>query len=338
LADENSSILRRGFSLVLRHQRILWWVFAANLILGGLGASSTARAAAGALHHSLAGDRLANRFDLGMLAEMVRQPSVKLFGHSHGVVLFAAFYSLFLLFLTPGIVTVYLEDRRFSSGEFFGAVGEFFWPFVRLVLWSLIPFVAVDLLYESIKSLSDYVGDRVTSDQMGFFLLLIGCIPVLLLSVLVRFWFDLAQARTVAMKDLRTRRSAARMFRAAFRQAGRVYWNYVAIGVLVWIVTIILSLLWTRVSARMVWLTFLLLEVIMFTHIFGRLWQKACATTWYRLIPEPAPVTPEPVPYAAPEAVVFPDVDAPLTPEIESVPEPPPAESGIDQKLRFDGY
>jgi len=328
LTDENSSILRRAFSLVPRHHRILWWVFAVNLILGGLGASSTARAAASALHHRLAGERLASRFDLGILAELVSQPSVKLFRHSHGILPFAAFYFLFLLFIMPGIVSVYLEDRRLTTGEFFAAVGEFLWPFVRLVLWSLIPFVAVDLLYESIQALSDYVGDRVTADQTSFFLLLIGCIPVALLAVFVRFWFDLAQARTVAMNDRRTRRSAARMFRVGLRQAGRVYWNYVLIGALVWIVTGIALLVWTRVPARMVWLTFLLLEVIMLTHIFGRLWQKACATTWYRLNPEPVPVTPEPLPYTPPETTAVTDVDVPLSPEVEPVPEAlPPASS-----------
>lgn len=335
MANNNRSILTIGWSLVMRHQRILWWIFAVNLVLGGLGASGTARAAASALHHSLAGERLANRFDLGMFFELVSQPSVKLLSHSRSVFLFAAFYFLFLLFVTPGIISVYLEDRRFTTGEFCGAAGEFFWPFVRLALWSLVPFFAVNLLLEAVKELSDYAGDHATSDQAGFFVLIVGCIPVLLLSVFVRFWFDLAQARTVAINGRNTRHSAARMLRPAIRQAGRVYWNYVLIGVLAWAVTILALLIWTRVPGRAVWLTFLLLEIIMLAHIFGRLWQKACATTWYRMNPEPVVITTAPGPYTAPEVAAVTDIDAPLSPEVEPVPEPPPGEAASDQEAEI---
>ena len=45
-----------------------------------------------------------------------------------------------MLFVTGGILTVYREDRKLKTGEFFGASGAFFWRFVRLALLSLIPF------------------------------------------------------------------------------------------------------------------------------------------------------------------------------------------------------
>jgi hypothetical protein len=312
--------------LVTRHQRILWWVFAVNLILGGLGASGSARVLGSALHHSLAGEKLAHGFDLGILIELISQPSVRLFSHSGGVFLFAVLYFLFLLFVTPGIITVYLEGRRLTTGEFFGAAGTFFWAFVRLALWSLIPFILVNLLYQGVQALAKYVGDRAVIDQTGFYILVVGSIPVLLLFVWVRLWFDLAQVRTVALNEHRTRRDVAHTFHWALRRAWPTYWAYMGIGLLIWITTAVALLIWTKVPARAVPVTFLLLEIIMLAHIFGRLWQKACATTWYTLNPEPAPVelppyeplvgdfnqdTPRPIP----------DVDAPPSPEIESAPE-----------------
>ncbi len=87
--------------------------------------AATARALGDALHHSLAGEKLANGFDLGMFLELVSQPSVKLFSHSGGIFIFAFLYFLFLLFVMPGIIAVYLEDRTLTSGEFFGAAGNF---------------------------------------------------------------------------------------------------------------------------------------------------------------------------------------------------------------------
>ena len=333
MANHQRGILSDGFSRVIRHQRILWWLFAINFILGGLGASSTARAAGGALRHSLAGQKLADGFDLGMFVELITQPDVKLLSHSGSMFIFAAFYFLFVLFITPGILSVYLQDRRLSNGEFFSAAGEFFWPFVRLTLWSLIPLFIVDMLFQAVHALSGYVGDHAVADQASFYVLVIGCIPVLLLFVWVRLWFDLAQVRTIATGTRATRRSVARTFRPALRRAWATYWSYVGIVVLTWIVTVIALVTWARVPPRAVPLTFLLLEVIVFAHIFGRLWQKACATSWYRLNPEPVPAAPEPIPFepvlAVPEeeiAGTAPDVDVPLSPEVEVAPEVFPEE------------
>lgn len=327
MVNSDTGVLKRGFALVVRHQRILWWVFAVNLVLGGLGASSTARTLGSALHHSLAGEKLSNGFDLGMFLELVTQPDVKLFSHSGGIILFAVLYFLFLLFVAPGIIAAYLEDRRLTTGEFFGAAGAFFWTFVRLALWSVIPFVVVNLLYQGVQQLSDYVGDRALADRTGFYILVVGCIPVLLLLVWVRLWFDLAQVRAVALNEHRTRRDVVRAFRWALRQTWPVYWAYIGVCVLVCVITGVFLLIWAKVPARAVPVTFLLLELIMLTHIFGRLWQKGCATTWYTLNPEPVPIEPPPYePYVAsldeglPGSV--PDIDAPPSPEIESAPEP----------------
>ncbi len=324
----DKGVLGSGFSLVVRHQRILWWIFAVNLVLGGLGASSTARVLGSALHHSLAGQKLTNTFDVGMFLELVKQPDVKLFSQSDGVLLFACLYFLFLLFITPGVISAYLEDRALATGEYFGAAGTFFWAFVRLALWSLIPFIVVNLLYDGMDHLADYIGDRAVADQAGFYILIIGCIPVLLLFVWVRLWFDLAQVRAVSLNELKTRRDVGRSFGMALRRAWHVYRSYILISVLIWIVTAIALLIWTKVPGRAVPLTFLLLEVIMLAHIVGRLWQKACTTTWYRLNPEPVaavvgPVPLEPVMPPPPilEAGPISDVDAPLSPEIEGVPE-----------------
>ena len=137
-------------------------------------------------------------FDLGIFLELVTQPDVKLFSHSGGVFIFAGLYFFFLLFITPGIIATYLQDRRLTTGEFFAAAGNFFWVFVRLALWSLIPFILVNLLFEGVHRLANYVGDRAVADQTGFYILIIGSHSRSVAFVWVRLWFDLAQVRAFA--------------------------------------------------------------------------------------------------------------------------------------------
>ena len=40
MADNNKGLLAAGAALVWRRQRVLWWVFAVNLVIGLLGAAS----------------------------------------------------------------------------------------------------------------------------------------------------------------------------------------------------------------------------------------------------------------------------------------------------------
>jgi hypothetical protein len=312
----------------MRHQRILWWVFAVNLICGGLGASVAARVLGSALHHSLAGEKLSRGFDLGMLMELASQPEVRLFDHFGPSFLFAIIFFLFMLFVTPGIITVYIEDRSFTTGEFLAAAGSFFWPFVRLFLWSLIPFFAVHFLYHGISELASYVGERSVSAQTGFYIDVGGGIILLLLVLWVRMWFDAAQVRAIMLQERAMRRNVNVALRLAGRRLWSVYRAYVLIGVLVGIVTVLLIAIWVKLPPTALVRTFLLLELIMLAHIFGRLWQKACTTSWYVWHAE-VPLIPS---KSAPDVPALPvepiedrfgvrDVDAPLSPEVEGAPE-----------------
>ena len=163
-----------------------------------------------ALHHSLAGQKLTNTFDVGMFLELVKQPDVKLFSQSDGVLLFACLYFLFLLFITPGVISAYLEDRALATGEYFGASGTFFWAFVRLALWSLIPFIVVNLLYDGMDHLAEYIGDRAVADPGRLlhphYRLHPGLVAICLGATIV----DLAQVRAVSLNELKTRRDVGR--------------------------------------------------------------------------------------------------------------------------------
>lgn len=324
MAEENNGITSAGAALVLRHQRVLWWVFAVNFLLGGLGASGAAATLHRALGHSLAGRELYRRFDVGMFFELVDQPDVNLFRSAPSSFIFAVLFLLFMLFVNGGILAVYFEDRKLTTGEFFGASGGFFWRFVRLMLWSLIPFGIVHFLFHGFSTLSKYVDDRALADQTGFYIDLLGAVIVGLLFLWVRMWFDVAQVRAVVLNERATRRSAWAALKLASRRLGGLYGTYFLIGLLTWMVTLIALLVWTKLPPTAVPVTFVLLELIMIVHIGGRLWQKASATVWYKRNPEPVPVVTEPAPPDL-AAVSYPEGTSEVDRSLESYVEPPPA-------------
>src|SRR6516162_10186271 len=134
IGDDNKGLVAAGAALVWRRQRVLWWVYVINLALGLMGAAGARTQLEHLLKYSLAGEGLTKGFNLGMFFELTNVPSANLMRSVGSSFLFALLFPLFMLFVTGGILAVYRDDRRFTTGEFFAASGAFFWRFVRLAL------------------------------------------------------------------------------------------------------------------------------------------------------------------------------------------------------------
>ena len=320
--DSNKGLVAAGAGLVWRRQRILWWVYVVNLVLGGLGAAGAARILSEYLGHSLAGEQLVNRFDLGMFAELITRPEVSLMRTSGSSVVFAALFALFMLFIGGGILEVYRQDRKLSSEEFFAASGAFFWRFFRLMLLSLIPFGILQGINGGISSMADKIGDKAVSDQTGFYIQMTGGIIILLLALFVRLWFDIAQVRAVVQHERGMWRNMWKALGITRRQKGALFWMYFKISLFAWICLLLAAWLWTKLPPRAIWTTFLLFELLMLTQLAARLWQKASAVVWYQRHAEAVPA--DAVDYTTPKPaeIVEPQPPQPTNP---ATPSPDPA-------------
>jgi hypothetical protein len=282
MADDNKGLVAAGASLVWRRQSLLWWVFAVNLILSALATAPTHNKLQEVLGHSLAGQPLTKGFDLGMFFELVRVPESNLFA-SHGDSLhMGILFFLFMLFVTGGILTVYREDRKLKTGEFFGASGAFFWRFVRLVLLSLIPFVVLGLAFWGVNKLSDYIGDRTVSAQTGFYIFIAGAIVVTLLALFVRLWFDIAQVRAVVQDEHKMWPNLWKALGISWRNVSTLFRVYLCISGAAWVTLAVGLFIWSKLPPTATPVTFLLLEFIILLQLLTRLWQRASSVTWYR--------------------------------------------------------
>jgi hypothetical protein len=282
MADHNKGLVAAGASLVWRHQRVLWWVFAINFILGAMGTAPAYHQLRKTLGHSLAGRPLTNGFDYGMFLELVRIPESNLYG-AHGQSLHAAvLFALFMLFITGGILTVYREDRKLRTGEFFGACGDFFWRFVRLALFALISLGILGAAFVRVDQVLGYVDYIAMSDRRGFYLILAGAILLTLLALFVRLWFDIAQVRAVVHDEHRMWPNLWKALGISWRNVSTLFRVYLCISGVAWVTLAVGMLIWAKLPPTATPVTFLLLEFIILTQLLTRLWQRASSVTWYR--------------------------------------------------------
>ena len=327
MADENKGLVAAGASLVWRRQRVLWWVYAVNLVLGLLGAAGAHSQLSKFLKFSLAGEGLTKGFDFGVFLELVARPEANLMRSAGSSFLFACLFPLFMIFVTGGILEVYREDRKFTAGDFFAASGAFFWRFVRLALFSLVPFGILLGMLAGVNKLSDYLGDRATSAQTGFYILLAGAIVVTLLVLFVRLWFDIAQVRAVVQNEPKMWPNLWKALGITWRQAGTLFRVYLCISGVAWVTLAAGLWLWTKLPPTATPITFLLLEFIILMQLLTRLWQRASGVTWYQrhavMVPADAVDFTTPAPVELDEAApLFPEQATP-----EQIETPPAGES-----------
>jgi len=282
MADENKGLVAAGASLVWRRQRVLWWVFAVNLAIGLLGAAGARGQLNKLLEHSLAGEGLSKGFDFGMFLELIGRPNADLMRSSGSSFLFSLLFPLFMIFVAGGILAVYRDNRKFTAGDFFAASGAFFWRFVRLALFSMVPFGILAALLMGVNKLSDYVGDRSVSAQTGFYILLTGCAVVMLLVLFVRLWFDIAQVRAVVQDETKMWSNLWKALGISWRQASKLFRVYLCISGVAWVTLAAGLFLWTKLPPTATPVTFLLLEFIILMQLLTRLWQRASSVTWYQ--------------------------------------------------------
>ena len=115
-----------GFSLVWRHQRLVWWIFFVNLFLGFLASISPRVALHSPLDKSFYSQQLSQRFDATVFMELLAKPEVSLGPAMAGSAVVGFIFLFYMLFLSGGIVSVYTTDRKLTRGEFFESCGTFF--------------------------------------------------------------------------------------------------------------------------------------------------------------------------------------------------------------------
>lgn len=307
-----SGSVRGAAGMVWRHQRLLWWTFAMNLATAWLGSLSVRATLSGVLDHSLESAKLVTGFDVSTLVLLLERPEVQVRALAPGAMGAAAVFLLFMLMIDGGVVGEYLEDRKPSREEFFGDCGRFFWRMVRLALYSMAPF---GVLMAAGGAMGDYAG-RLSSDapqeRLGFWVNVASKLAMVLAALLVRLWFDVAQARVVHGDERRILRELWRSILPVLRSG--LYVRYLGIGAFAAASMAVGIWVWVTLPHGATGGSFVVLELVTIAQIASRLWMKAASARWVALqtgeaMTSAAPAETAPAPVLAETALDSPPVE-----------------------------
>lgn len=303
----------KGWNLVWRHQRILWWVFGINLLTAFVATLGPRLMFSNILDHSLASTKLANGFDVPTFAELVSKPEVAMAPLVRGSFAMSFVFFVFMLFITGGMLVAYREDRRLTMGEFFEASGAYFWRMVRLVLMSLVPFAIVAALIAVVSGVSDNLSNNAQNAKLGFYVMLAGYVVAVVLALIVRLWFDVAQVRAIAQDEHGMFRNLMRSFIITFQDLLRLFSIYFRISLFGWAFLVLGMYGWTRLTGNHVIRVFLLFEIVLFAQLLTRLWQRSASVAWYGQYAEAHPAAAVEFTTPKPAEIIEP-AQAPLEP------------------------
>jgi hypothetical protein len=296
--------IRDGFFLVWRHQRLVWWIFFVNLVLGFLGSTGLRVLLRSVLDKSLYAKQLSQQFDVTVYLELLIKPEVSVRPLDADSAAVAFLFLIYTQFISGGVLSVYRDDRKLGRGEFFEACGDFFWRMVRLLLCSVIPFGIVLALFSGVQVVSGKMSANTPREMQGFWVAVVGFFICVLFALFVRAWFDVAQARTVCERVRGMFVLTFRSFVLALRNLPRLVSIYFAIALIGALLVVGVWFVWLNIPHQSFGTSWLLLEVLSLLMVGLRLWQRAASLLWYENYTESHVAVVPLAPWPLPEVII----------------------------------
>jgi hypothetical protein len=296
-----------GAGLVWQWQRLVWWIFAVCLIFGLFSTHEMTERASSLLDHSVAAQRLVNGFDASAFIMLQQVPDSPLEIQGHNIVHFSLLFLVLMLFVTGGILAAYVLDEKPTTTAFFEASGHYFWRFFRLLIYLTIVLLPIAGLAAATSAMYTHIEDQSISPYPGDHFVEATAVVILLLLIIVRLWFDMAQIIAVAEDEKKMHRVLRRAFGLLRRNFFSLLWLYLRVSIIAWALFAFGLYFWMfRLSPQSNVAAFLLSQLMILVWLGARLWQRASESLWYRnyqanQVSEPA-WTPPPAPMYMPAA------------------------------------
>jgi hypothetical protein len=267
---------------LLANKRTLLWSYLAVLCVGVVGGLSVQARIGPFLNHSLAAQQLAGGIDAGYYAELFMHANEHDPGSGPVTGSLTLLSIVLSFFLAAGTVSVFLSGEEPRLAIILVRGVEYFWRFVRLMLFAAIiggPTLAVlgGLRTVYLKHADEHFVEAAYDLRAGLTLAVL-----LLVAVLLRIWFDLAEVYVVRLGlggDRRVRKSLGPSLRLFRRNFWRLSLSYFAAGTFGWLAFGVFLWLWLLGQTyHLVPLVFLWSQVALVFLLASRIWQRGIVT------------------------------------------------------------
>jgi hypothetical protein len=229
------SLLLGGLSLLAANSRLLLWLWLANFFCGLLGTLPFSGPTFGHLNHSLAAQQIAGRVDIGYVAELLLQA-----GKHGGIDPTPSMFSIIVFtivsaVLAGGSLFVFISGAPARLSVVADAGLRYFWRFVRLTIVAAITFGLTFWLLSTLRDTWLTSAGKIHVGAAIFWRSALSFAVMLLVALLLRFYFDLAEAVVVQIGiagDRRVRRSFAVAFSLLRANFFRAFSSYFVAGTL----------------------------------------------------------------------------------------------------------
>lgn len=273
------SLVLGGLSLLSANKRLVLWGWLGSLLCGLLGTLPFGHYAGGYLNHSLATQQLAGRVDVSYVLELMQQAG------KHGALnvapalLSICVFTFFSFLLAAGALFVF-ESRELPRLSVVVDAGlRYFWRFARLTLaagfvtgLTLWPLITLRQAWVS-RAAETHLGRELFVRSSASFAAIVA------ITVLLRFFFDLAEAVVVQLGiagDRRVRRSFRGAFTLLRGNFCRAFGGYLLAGVIGLALGALLTWIWVvALPPSATGIAFVLGQLAIASLLAGRLWQRA---------------------------------------------------------------
>src|SRR5260370_41623701 len=111
--------IRDGFFLVWRHQRLVWWIFFVNLVLGFLASLAPGAVLHSVLNKSLYTEEMSKRFDATVFAELLTKPEVSTLPWMTSSLAVGVIFLFYMLFISGGVLAFYYQNHELNRIQIF---------------------------------------------------------------------------------------------------------------------------------------------------------------------------------------------------------------------------
>ena len=282
MAGSRPKTFLAGAELTWKWQRLVWWVFAVCFILAFVSARGTLERLGEGINHSMAAQRLVNGFDLSAIAELTSVPDAPLIFSNGGGFLATLVFTIFMLFVTGGIIATYVRDEKPEASSFFEACGYHFWRFFRLMLYFVIALIPVAIVGAIVSAMYASLDEKQISPMPAVYVFAAGSLVVLFLLMVMRLWFDMAQVVAVFEDEKRMHKALRIAFMLVARNFFSLFWLYFRISFIGWALFLVGIWVWmTKLPPTSTIAAFFVSQLIIVFWIGTRLWQRASEALWY---------------------------------------------------------